>query len=69
VAPTPLVATYAYVNPLIAVALGGLLAQEPLTPRVLVSALIIVASIVLINAARHPARRYSLNFLKRVKTG
>jgi len=68
VAPTPLVATYAYVNPLIAVALGGLLAQEPLTPRTLVSALIIVASIILINAARNPARRYSLNFFKRFKT-
>ena len=51
-APTPLVSTYAYVNPLIAIFLGNLLANEPLTPRILVSALIIVSAVVLINSAR-----------------
>lgn len=55
VAPTPLVSTYAYVNPLIAIFAGSLLAQEPLTARVLVSALIIVASVALINTARSKA--------------
>jgi drug/metabolite transporter (DMT)-like permease len=69
VAPTPLVATYAYVNPLIAVVLGALLAQELLTPRLLVSALIIVGSIVLINAARYSTRRISLSLRGRLKTG
>jgi drug/metabolite transporter (DMT)-like permease len=52
VAPTPLVATYAYVNPLIAILVGNLLAQEPLTPRIVLSALVIVGSVVLINTAR-----------------
>lgn len=51
-APTPLVSTYAYVNPLIAIFLGNLLASEPLTPRILLSALIIVSAVVLINSAR-----------------
>jgi len=55
VAPTPLVSTYAYVNPLIAVLLGNLLAQEPLTARILVSTLIIVGSVALINTSRKAA--------------
>jgi drug/metabolite transporter (DMT)-like permease len=57
VAPTPLVATYAYVNPLIAIFLGSLLAQEALTARILVPAIIIVASIAMINAGRNAARK------------
>jgi drug/metabolite transporter (DMT)-like permease len=36
VAPTALVSTYAYVNPLVAILLGNWLASEPLTPRVLI---------------------------------
>lgn len=52
VAPTPLVSTYAYVNPLIAILVGNLLAQEPLTPRIVLSALVIVGSVILINTAR-----------------
>jgi drug/metabolite transporter (DMT)-like permease len=55
VAPTPLVSTYAYVNPMIAIFLGNLLAREPLTPRILVSALVIVSSVALINTARAKA--------------
>lgn len=51
-APTPLVATYAYVNPLIAILLGSLLGGEALTPRVLLSTAIIVGSVVLINLTR-----------------
>jgi drug/metabolite transporter (DMT)-like permease len=57
VAPTPLVATYAYVNPLIAILLGNLLAQEPLTPRILASALVIVSAVFLINMGRARAAR------------
>jgi drug/metabolite transporter (DMT)-like permease len=41
-------ATYAYVNPVVAVLLGWLLASEPLTLRMLVAAAIIVGSVVLI---------------------
>jgi drug/metabolite transporter (DMT)-like permease len=50
-APIPLVATYAYVNPLVAVFLGNWFAQEPLTPRILSASAIIVGSVVFINSA------------------
>jgi drug/metabolite transporter (DMT)-like permease len=50
-APVSLVATYAYVNPLVAILLGSLFAQETLTVHVLFSALIIIGSVVLINAS------------------
>lgn len=41
-------ATYAYVNPAVAVFLGWLLASEPLTPRMLMAAAVIVGSVALI---------------------
>jgi drug/metabolite transporter (DMT)-like permease len=47
-APTPLVATYAYVNPVVAVALGWALAGEEVTPRMIVAGAIIVAAVALI---------------------
>ncbi len=49
VAPTPLVATYAYVNPLVAVLLGYFLAHEPFTPRILLAAALIIGSVVLVS--------------------
>jgi drug/metabolite transporter (DMT)-like permease len=52
VAPTPLVSTYAYVNPLIAILLGSLLAKEVLTPRLLIAALVILSAVALINTGR-----------------
>jgi len=51
-APISLMSTYAYVNPVVAVFLGNLLADEPLNGRILVSAAIIIGSVVLINSAR-----------------
>jgi drug/metabolite transporter (DMT)-like permease len=51
-APIALVATYAYVNPLVAVLLGAWFASEPLTPRILAAAGIIIGSVVFINWAR-----------------
>jgi drug/metabolite transporter (DMT)-like permease len=51
-APVSLVSTYAYVNPLVAILLGSLFAQESLTVHVLVSAAIIIGSVVLINLSR-----------------
>ena len=51
-APVSLVATYAYVNPLVAILLGSLLAQESLTAPELLAAAIIIGSVVLINASR-----------------
>ena len=41
-------ATYAYVNPVVAVFLGWLFAGEPLTLRMLIAAVIIVGSVILI---------------------
>lgn len=49
------VSTYAYVNPVVAVLLGWLLAGEAVTPRTLVAATIIVAAVAFI--IRHGARR------------
>jgi len=48
VAPTMLVSTYAYVNPLVAIFLGSLLAGEALTPRVMLAVMFILGSVVLI---------------------
>jgi drug/metabolite transporter (DMT)-like permease len=48
VAPTTLVSTYAYVNPLVAIFLGAMLAGEEITPRVLFAAAIIIGSVILI---------------------
>jgi drug/metabolite transporter (DMT)-like permease len=44
------VATYAYVNPVVAVILGWALAGEPLTSRMVIAAVIILASVLLITA-------------------
>lgn len=52
-APTPLVATYAYVNPMIAIVLGSALAQEVFTARSLVAGAIIISSVVVINLAKN----------------
>jgi len=51
-APTPLVSTYAYVNPMVAILLGAIFAGETLTPRIVIAALIVVSSVALINTAR-----------------
>lgn len=48
VAPTMLVSTYAYVNPLVAIVVGNLFAGEEMTPRVLLAALFIIGSVILI---------------------
>jgi hypothetical protein len=52
VAPLPLVATYAYVNPVVAVILGAVLLREPIEPRTIVAGAIIVAAVALIVTAR-----------------
>ncbi|HVY65262.1 MAG TPA: EamA family transporter [Gammaproteobacteria bacterium] len=46
------VSTYAYVNPVVAVLLGWALADEPLTPRMLVAAAVIVGGVALITLKR-----------------
>jgi drug/metabolite transporter (DMT)-like permease len=58
VAPISLVATYAYVNPVIAVILGSLILGEPLGPRTLAAgAIIIVAVAVIVRARGGESRR------------
>jgi drug/metabolite transporter (DMT)-like permease len=46
--PTPIVATYAYVNPVIAVLLGTLFLNERLTPATLAGGALIVGAVVLV---------------------
>ncbi len=52
VAPLPRVATYAYVNPVVAVILGAIVLQEPLSPRTWVASVVIIVAVVLIVTAR-----------------
>ena len=51
VAPPTLVATYTYVNPLVAMILGALLANERLHPLMLLAGGIIISAVVLITSA------------------
>jgi drug/metabolite transporter (DMT)-like permease len=46
------VATYAYVNPVVAVLLGRVLLDEPLTARTLVASAVIVGAVALITVGR-----------------
>jgi len=46
--PATRVASHAYVNPLVAVALGYFVAGEPVTPRMLVASALVVGSVFLI---------------------
>lgn len=56
-APIGLVATYAYVNPVVAVFLGWLILSEPITSAVVVGGLVIVAAVaVVISVERAPRR-------------
>ena len=52
VAPIPLVATYSYVNPLVAILLGYFLGKEIITPRILFAAGLIIGSVVLVSAPK-----------------
>jgi EamA-like transporter family. len=46
------VSTYAYVNPIVAVALGSILLHEPITPRMLIAALLILGAVVAMVSGR-----------------
>ena len=52
IAPLPLVATYAYVNPIVAVILGAIILHEPIEPRTLLAGGVIVGAVALIVTAR-----------------
>jgi drug/metabolite transporter (DMT)-like permease len=58
-APLSTVATYAYVNPVVAVVLGGLLLDEALTRGMLLGGLLVVASVVAVVTIEGRARRRS----------
>lgn len=51
------VATYAYVNPVVALFLGWAFAGEPLTPRTLWAAAMILSAVVLLGRVSRPLRR------------
>jgi drug/metabolite transporter (DMT)-like permease len=55
-APISLVATYAYVNPIVAVFLGWLVLSEAVTPAVVIGGGIVVASVALVITAERPRR-------------
>lgn len=57
VATAARVGTYAYVNPVVAMFLGYALADEPLSPRILTAAVVILGAVVLITSSkqREPA--------------
>jgi drug/metabolite transporter (DMT)-like permease len=55
VAPLPRISTYAYVNPVVAVILGVVVLAEPLTPRTVLAAAVIVGAVALIITARSRA--------------
>jgi drug/metabolite transporter (DMT)-like permease len=52
VAPLPLIATYAYVNPVVAVILGAIVLDEPIEPLTLLAGAVIVGAVALIVTAR-----------------
>jgi drug/metabolite transporter (DMT)-like permease len=50
--PVSTVATYAYVNPIVAVALGAIILSEPITPRTLIAAILIIGAVVAMVSGR-----------------
>ncbi len=50
--PVSTAATYAYVNPIVAVALGALILSEPVTPRSFVAAVVIIVAVIAMVSGR-----------------
>ena len=57
-APTSLVSTYAYVNPVVAVVLGWAVLHEQLTPRIALAAAVIICAVAWIVSASARERAY-----------
>lgn len=55
-APISLIATYAYVNPVVAVALGALVLDEPITAAVVAGGAVVVLGVALVVSAERPRR-------------
>jgi drug/metabolite transporter (DMT)-like permease len=51
-APLPLVSTYAYVNPVVAIFVGAWLGNELLNARIVLAAAVIIGAVILINSSR-----------------
>lgn len=60
-APVSQVATYAYVNPVVAVVLGALVLAEPITPSVIIGAAVIIAAVAFIVNREGARRRAALD--------
>jgi drug/metabolite transporter (DMT)-like permease len=54
-ASVAMVGTHAYVNPVVAVALGAILLSEPITPRTIIASVIIIAAVVAMVSGRPQA--------------
>ncbi len=59
VTPPALSSTYAYINPVVAVFLGWMILGEPLTPRILTGAAVIIAAVFLITTAGRAGKKTS----------
>ncbi len=57
VAPLPLISTYAYVNPIVAVILGWIVLQEPIDGRTMIAGAVIILAVALIVTARGRLQR------------
>jgi len=55
-APISLVATYSYINPVVAVALGVALLQESITANMMFGGLIVLAGVILTITSENPAK-------------
>ncbi|MPZ63939.1 MAG: EamA family transporter [Propionibacteriales bacterium] len=55
-APISLVATYAYVNPLVAVFLGWLVLAEPVTPPIILGGAVVVLAVAVVVSSERPRR-------------
>lgn len=56
-APLSLIGTYAYVNPVVAVALGAIILSEPITARTLLASAVILVAVAMIVTARGRSAR------------
>ena len=66
---TAKVATYAYVNPIVAVFLGWLVLHERITPYIVAGSVIVVVSVILVTGAKHvpPSTRRSRSRSNRIE--
>jgi drug/metabolite transporter (DMT)-like permease len=69
VAGVPLAATYAYVNPLVAVLLGRLFLAEPMTMRTIAGGAVTLAAVAIVVGSERPPRQPPLHKTTNGKSG